>query len=92
MSVTLSPELEALVQKKVQTGQYSSPDEVMLEAMQLLDARDRLARLRRAIAVADEQIERGEGIELTADVWNEIDREVDTAIIRGEMPDPDVCP
>jgi antitoxin ParD1/3/4 len=46
MNVSLTPELEALVRQKLQTGQYSNPSEVMPEALRLLDERDtRLNRL-----------------------------------------------
>ncbi len=40
MSVTLTPELEQLVQSKVQTGGYHSANDVMREALRLLEKRD----------------------------------------------------
>lgn len=92
MTVSLSPDLEALVHQKVQTGQYDTPDDVMRQAMQLSEQRDRLARIREAIAIADAQIDLGQGIALTQEVWDEIDRELDEAVMRGETPDTDVCP
>ena len=40
MNVTLTPELEQLVQNKVQTGRYQSANDVMGEALRLLEKRD----------------------------------------------------
>jgi len=65
MNVSLTPQLEALVQEKVATGLYNSASEVIREALRLLDEYDRvralrLADLRREIAIGIEQLERGE--------------------------------
>lgn len=56
MNVSLIPELETLVQKKVQSGLYTSASEVVREALRLLNDRDtvqqqRLAELRREIKI-----------------------------------------
>jgi len=42
MNVSLTPDLEELVQKKVQSGRYSSASEVVREALRLLAERDEL--------------------------------------------------
>ena len=65
MNVSLTPELERLVQDKVKSGLYLSASEVVREALRLLDERDqlrqiRLAELKKKIAVGVEQAERGE--------------------------------
>ena len=46
MNVSLTPELEALVDKKVKSGRYTSASEVVREALRLLEERDRLRELR----------------------------------------------
>ena len=46
MNVSLTPELEALVDKKVKSGRYTSASEVVREALRLLEERDRLQELR----------------------------------------------
>ena len=92
MTVSLSPELEALVHQKMRTGQYDTPNEVMREAMRLLDERDRLARLREIVAVGIAEADRGEGVEMTAEVWDELDRQADEEERQGLPLDPDVCP
>jgi antitoxin ParD1/3/4 len=65
MIVSLTPELEQLVEEKVSSGLYNSPSEVIQEALRLLRERDELkemrrAELRREIARGLEAAERGE--------------------------------
>lgn len=92
MSVTLSPHAEGLIQEKIAMGPYRSADEVIEEALRALDERDRLAKLRAAIAVGDAQLARGEGIPYTSELMDEIEREAAEAFQRGEKPRLDVCP
>ena len=65
MNVSLTPELEQLVQKKVQSGRYLSASEVVREALRLLEDRDHLRELkledlRKFVAAGIEQADRGE--------------------------------
>ncbi len=65
MSVLLARELEELIQKKVKSGQYDSPNEVVREALQLLEERDKLREikleeLRREIQIGIDEADRGE--------------------------------
>ena len=67
MNVSLTPELETLVQQKVQSGLYSSASEVVREALRLLNDRDsiqqqRLAELRREIKVGLDQLDHGQSV------------------------------
>src|SRR5687767_10041454 len=61
MTVRLNPEVERFVAEKVESGQYVSADAVLREALILLHQRDETERIRKAIAVGLEQLERGEG-------------------------------
>ena len=45
MNISLTPQLEELVRKKVASGLYGSASEVMREALRLLEERDRLREL-----------------------------------------------
>lgn len=68
MNVSLTPELERMVEEKVRTGSYASASEVVREALRLLGRRDaretaKLEALRSDIRAASEEIARGEGIE-----------------------------
>jgi len=46
MNILLTPQLETLVKNKVASGRYGSADEVMREALQLLEERDRVQAIR----------------------------------------------
>ena len=65
MNVNLTPELEALVQRKVASGLYNNQSEVVREALRLLAEQDRLreaqsAALRKALDEGLAQADRGE--------------------------------
>lgn len=67
MNIVLPPELEALVKRRLESGQYDSAAEVVRDALFLLDELDRfrnmrLEELKRDIAVGLEQLDRGEGV------------------------------
>lgn len=57
MNVHLSPELEELVQRKMESGRYQSADDVVREALQLLDYHDEVVAVRKD--GIREQIEEG---------------------------------
>jgi antitoxin ParD1/3/4 len=68
MNVSLTPELEKLVESKVQSGRYRSASEVIREGLRLLDDQDRLRaaqfeEVRRKIQTGIDQLDRGEGID-----------------------------
>ena len=46
MNISLTPQLEELVKRKVDSGLYVSASEVMREALRLLEERDRLNAMR----------------------------------------------
>ena len=67
MNVSLTPELEKLVNEKVKSGHYTSASEVVREGLRLIQEQDELRRikvemLRQEIAKGIEQLDRGEGI------------------------------
>lgn len=45
MNVNLTPELEALVHRKVRTGRYNSASEVVREALRLFEEKEHLREL-----------------------------------------------
>ncbi|VAW54475.1 hypothetical protein MNBD_GAMMA07-170 [hydrothermal vent metagenome] len=66
MNVSLTPQLESLLKKKIDTGMYSSVSEVVREALRLLNERDnvqamKLEALRNDIAQGIDSLEKGEG-------------------------------
>ena len=67
MNVSLTPELERLVESKVDSGEYKSASEVVRHALRLLSREDqehqaKLMALRSEIDVGIAEIERGEAI------------------------------
>ena len=69
MSVSLAPEIEQQIRDKVASGHYPSASEVVREALQLLEDRDRLAEvrlegLRGEVAIGIEQADRGQLVPL----------------------------
>lgn len=66
MNVSLTPQLETFVKRKVSTGRYNSVSEVVREALRLLEERDamqaaRLTLLRKDIETGLASLDRGEG-------------------------------
>ncbi len=60
MNVSLTPELERLVEDKVKSGLYQTASEVVREGLRLLLERDeQLEALRREIDAGRESLERG---------------------------------
>ena len=66
MNVSLTPELENLVNAKVKSGLYHTASEVIRDALRLLDERDRLYQMRlqevrQEVHKGLDQLDRGEG-------------------------------
>lgn len=60
MTITLTDELEALINAKVRSGAYRSADEVVMESLRLLKAKeDGMDALRREIMRGINDIEQG---------------------------------
>jgi len=67
MNISLTPELEQMVDDKVRSGRYASASEVIREGLRLLEEREqlkqqRLSEVRRKIDHGIEQLDRGLGI------------------------------
>ena len=60
MNVSLTPELERLVNDHVKSGMYQTASEVVREALRVLKDRDRQGALRREVQEGFAQIDRGE--------------------------------
>ncbi|MGH7215258.1 MAG: type II toxin-antitoxin system ParD family antitoxin [Tepidisphaeraceae bacterium] len=66
MNISLTPQLEAFVKQRVDSGQYQSSSEVVREALRLMDERDRerraaLRAVKTKVASGLAQLRRGEG-------------------------------
>jgi antitoxin ParD1/3/4 len=92
MNVSLTPQLETMIRQRVESGRYNNASEVVREALRLLEDHERLQHLRSLLVVGLEQERRGELVDFTPELMNEIEREAEAAYRRGDLPDPDVCP
>lgn len=92
MIVELTPQLEAVIREKVDSGRYANAREVIEDALLLMENRDKVERLRAAIAVGLEQLERGEVIPWTADSMERLIREADEEDRQGLPMSADVLP
>lgn len=68
MNITLKPDQAELIKQKLNSGKYNNPDEIIAEALQLLEQRDReyqtwVEETREKVDVAIEELRRGEGID-----------------------------
>lgn len=73
MNVSLTPELEQLVNDKVGTGMYQTASEVIREGLRLLRERDlRVEALRRDVRAGFDAVERGEFTEFDDSNMNEL--------------------
>jgi antitoxin ParD1/3/4 len=92
MNISLTPPLEAMIRKKVETGLYNNASEVVREALHLMEERNRREQLRAAIAVGDEQFARGEFTTWTADSMRRLMQEADMEECQGLPIRDDVLP
>ncbi|HEY3330900.1 MAG TPA: type II toxin-antitoxin system ParD family antitoxin [Capsulimonadaceae bacterium] len=81
MNVSLTPELDAYVSQKVQTGMYHSASEVIREGLRLLREQDqvrqaRMAQLRQDVELGAAQIGSGNYTEYTAETVGELAEEI----------------
>lgn len=68
MHISLTPELEARIKAKVDSGLYNNASEVVREALRFMDIHEdwiheiKLANLREQLKAGVEQLDRGEGV------------------------------
>jgi len=93
MNLSLSPDLEESIRRQVASGRYGSAEDVVRDALGYLLAREeRLGELRAALAVAEEQIARGDVVTWTPELHAEILEQAKEAARAGARPKADVCP
>ncbi len=76
MNVSLTKELEQLVNDRVRSGMYQTASEVVREGLRLLKERDSLAGLRRDIRAGFEAIDRGEYEDYDATTTKELANDI----------------
>lgn len=86
MNVSLTPQLEAMVRQKVETGLYNNASEVVREALRLMDVRDRRERLKAAIDEGLQEIALGADTLWTPDSLRQVMQEADAEERRNVPP------
>ncbi len=74
MNISLRPELEELIEEKVQNGQYSSPADLFDAALSLLKERDQAED--HLESLLQEAEDGGAPAEMTQQDWDDIRRQV----------------
>ena len=92
MHVTLTPDQEKMVRSLVESGSYANENDVVAEALRRMEEDDGLEPLRAAVQVGLAEIERGEVVEYTPALREEMIRWAIQAAKDGREPDPDVLP
>jgi putative addiction module CopG family antidote len=92
MNIALSPKIQEMIQEKIDHGDYAGPDEVVEEALQLLETRDRkLNKLRSMLDAADAEIARGEYEDWSPALLAKMRARAIELAESGAPLDPDAC-
>jgi len=93
MAIQLAPDIEASIRQRLEDGNFRNENEVVREAMHLLELREyRRLRLQASVLESFAAVERGEGVELTSELWDILIEEAEDELRRDIGPKPDVCP
>ncbi len=81
MNVSLTPELEQFIDRKVKSGRYNTASEVVRESLRLLEREDDLREMKkeellREVMKGVEQIRNGEYIEVTSENLAEFAKDI----------------
>ena len=92
MTVTLTRQHQVLVERMIATGQYEDAEEVIGQALRLLDEHEQEQQVRAKLQSGIDQLDRGEGALFTAEWSTERLRVLRERVAAGETPHPGVCP
>ena len=81
-----------MIRQRVESGRYNNASEVVLEALRLLEEHEQVMHLRSLLAVGLEDERRGDLVDYTPELMDDIYREAGELFRRGVEPDPNVCP
>ncbi len=93
MNISLTPELERYIQRKVKSGRYHSASEVVREGLRLLEEQDKiravkLEALRHEIQIGIDQADRGETEPFTPQTLRQIQKEGRAALAASRKHKP----
>ncbi len=85
--------MEGFIKSKVASGSYGNATEVILDGIRRMQADDLRANAwRAAIKAGDDELDRGDGVEYTADALADITSAAIDSMHSGKPMDPDVRP
>lgn len=94
MRIELPDQLESYVQYKIDSGLYSNGAEVIRDALRRMMEHDedavRALRLRDALQVGVEQIERGEGVAYSSALMQDLKQQARVRVAQGQRPKSEV--
>jgi len=85
MNVSLTPDLEAVVRAKVESGLYNNASEVIREALRIIEREEKLQRLRQELDKGLRAIEEGRTVTYTTELLDKLKAE---AVRRSEVGEP----
>jgi antitoxin ParD1/3/4 len=85
MNVSLTPQLEAMIRAKVESGMYNNASEVVREALRIMEREERKQRFRQELDIGFRAIEEGRTVAFTPELVDKLKAE---AIRRSEAGVP----
>jgi antitoxin ParD1/3/4 len=93
MAINIPADIEERILEKVERGDFPDAGEVIREAMRLLDEQEQeLEQLQAKLQIGLDQLDQGEHVLFTPELMDQLRREVNDRLRRGEQPNPDVVP
>ncbi len=92
MVIEVSPETDALIRARIESGRYADATAVVDEAIRLLDERERLATLREMVDEAEAEVARGEVAEWTPELFARLREEAAAALHAETTVSGDTAP
>ncbi len=90
MPLQLTPQHEALIERIISETEYRDPDQVITLALRQMAKREsKLRELRAEIQIGIDQLDRGEGVEWTRALMDQLREE---ARAMRDRPDPNAVP
>lgn len=92
-SFSLGEHFTEFVGEQVESGRYASASDVIRAGLRLLEREEaQYARMRALIAESEADYQAGNVYDVNDSFWDELNKEVDERIKRGERPRPHVLP
>jgi antitoxin ParD1/3/4 len=92
-SVSRGEHFTEFIEKQVESGRYATASDVIHAGLRLLENEEaKREQLQRLLAESEAQYKAGDVHEVNDAFWDELDREVDERIKRGDQPKPNVHP